>query len=52
MRRLIVALFFCVPMIGCGDGSDVPQELRAPPAQQIPPSADVPKGAMPVESPL
>jgi hypothetical protein len=55
MRFAFLALSGCLlsGLAGCSGGSDVPEELRAPPMQPITPADKVenaPKGAVPAEA--
>ena len=55
MRLTFVLLMCCLlcGVSGCNGGSDVPEELRAPPLQPITPAdkmENAPKGAVPAEA--
>jgi hypothetical protein len=56
MRSLLVfGLLLCPLAVGCGEDSDVPEELRAPPQKAMTPETmdpSAPRGAAPAESPF
>lgn len=52
---MLVVVLFAVAGVGCGGGSDVPEELRASPQTAATPDTaikDGPKGAAAPESPF
>jgi hypothetical protein len=56
MRSLLaIALLLTPNLMGCGENSDVPEELRAPPMKAATPETqdpNAPKGAAAAESPF